>query len=63
MGNFKKFSSAYPAALCENTVASNKELLASRLAPWSPVQAVSPSAKSRGIVVSPFLLVVTPPQR
>ena len=40
----------------------NKELLAIRLAPWSPVKLVSPIANKPSISDSPFLSTMTPPQ-
>jgi hypothetical protein len=40
---------------------SRSELLASRLAPWAPVQAVSPAARRPRTFVSPQEVVLTPP--
>jgi len=39
------------------------ELLASRLAPWTPVEATSPAANRRGTLVRPYRSVRTPPWR
>src|SRR5512136_2134409 len=43
------------------TTDSSREFDASLLAPWTPVQAVSPAANNPGIFVSPQLLTFTPP--
>lgn len=43
------------------TIASDKELLASRLAPCTPVEETSPQANRRETVLSPFRSVLTPP--
>ena len=40
---------------------SSRELLAKRLAPWTPVEATSPAAKSPGSEVAPCRSVATPP--
>ena len=42
---------------------SSSELEASRLAPWTPVQATSPAAHSPGRAVAPDRSVTTPPER
>ncbi len=47
--------------LLANTSTSSSELLASRFAPCRPVQAVSPTANSPLMLVSPQELVFTPP--
>ena len=57
----KKRAKAAFAALAPNTNPSNNELLASRLAPCTPLQATSPAANSPGTVVAPFMSVRTPP--
>ena len=49
------------AARAPNTSASSSELEASRLAPWTPVQATSPTAQSPSRVVRPSRSVRTPP--
>lgn len=54
--------SAFWAAARAKTRASRRELLARRLAPWTPVRATSPAAYSPGMLVSPERLVLTPPQ-
>ncbi len=46
-----------------NTMPSSSELEASRLAPWTPVQATSPAAHSPGSAVAPDRSVTTPPER
>ncbi len=49
------------AARAPNTSPSSSELLASRLAPWTPVQATSPAANSPGTDVRAHSSVSTPP--
>ena len=49
------------AVRCPNTRPSSSELLASRLAPCRPVNEASPTQLSPGMVVRPFMSVVTPP--
>ena len=44
-----------------NTEASSRELDASRLAPWTPVNATSPDAKSPSTSVRPSRSTTTPP--
>jgi hypothetical protein len=44
-----------------NTSPSSNELLASRLAPCTPLHATSPAANKPGNVVAPLRSVVTPP--
>ena len=46
-----------------NTMPSSSELEASRLAPWTPVQATSPAAHNPGSAVAPHRSVSTPPDR
>ena len=50
-------------ARAPNTSPSSSELLARRLAPWTPVQAVSPAANRPGIDVRPHSSVSTPPMK
>ena len=49
------------AARAPNTSPSSSELLASRFAPWTPVQATSPAANRPGSEVRPHSSVSTPP--
>jgi hypothetical protein len=51
---------ATPARI-PNTNPSSNELLASRLAPCTPLHATSPAAKRPGNVVAPLMSVATPP--
>src|SRR5208337_1869149 len=44
-----------------NTSPSSRELLAKRLAPWTPVAPVSPAAYKPGIEVCPQISLFTPP--
>ena len=49
------------AALRPKTAPSKSEFDARRFAPWTPLDATSPTAKSPGIVVCPTRSVQTPP--
>ena len=46
-----------------NTIPSSSEFDASRLAPWTPVHAVSPHAHSPGRALAPSRSVTMPPER
>src|SRR5207248_645167 len=48
-------------ARAPNTTPSSSELLAKRLAPWTPLQAASPAANKPGRLVRPSRSVRTPP--
>ena len=56
-----KLSRIFRPARAPKTKPSSKELLASRLAPWTPVPATSPAAKRPARVVWPSRSVRTPP--
>ncbi len=58
-GPFSTTSSAIRSA---KTRPSRSEFEASRLAPWTPVQATSPHAYRPGTVVRPYRSVRTPPE-
>ena len=51
------------ASRAPKTMPSSNELEASRLAPWTPVQATSPAAHRPGSAVAPHRSVSTPPDR
>ena len=55
------FFPVFSIILLLKTTTSSIEFDASRLAPCTPVQAVSPAANSPAILVSPQLLVLMPP--